>query len=66
MRHEYFHTWNVKRIKPAAFTTYDLSVENFIRLLWLFEGFTSYDDDPEILRSGVIVGVERWRTRSDA
>jgi predicted metalloprotease with PDZ domain len=52
--HEYFHTWNVKRIKPAAFAPYDLSRENHTRLLWIFEGFTSYYDDLILLRSGVI------------
>ncbi|GAB2886423.1 M61 family metallopeptidase [Paralcaligenes ginsengisoli] len=52
--HEYFHTWNVKRIKPAAFSPYDLSRENHTRLLWVFEGFTSYYDDLMLLRSGVI------------
>ncbi len=52
--HEYFHTWNVKRIKPAAFAPYDLSQENYTSLLWLFEGFTSYYDDLMLVRSGVI------------
>ncbi len=52
--HEYFHTWNVKRIKPAAFTPYDLQRENHSRLLWIFEGFTSYYDDLLLFRSGVI------------
>ena len=52
--HEYFHTWNVKRIKPAAFAPYDLSRENHTQLLWIFEGFTSYYDDLMLLRSGVI------------
>ena len=52
--HEYFHTWNVKRIKPAVFSPYDLSQENYTTLLWLFEGFTSYYDDLILLRSGVI------------
>jgi len=52
--HEYFHTWNVKRIKPAAFVPYDLSRENYTHLLWAFEGFTSYYDDLALLRSGVI------------
>lgn len=40
--HEYFHTWNVKRIKPAAFVPYDLSRPQHTRLLWIFEGFTVY------------------------
>jgi predicted metalloprotease with PDZ domain len=52
--HEYFHTWNVKRMKPAEFAPYDLQVENYSRLLWLFEGFTSYYDDLLLLRSGLI------------
>lgn len=52
--HEYFHTWNVKRIKPAAFAQYDLSQENYTSLLWLFEGFTSYYDDLFLRRSGLI------------
>jgi predicted metalloprotease with PDZ domain len=57
--HEYFHTWNVKRIKPAAFTPYDLGRENHTRLLWAFEGFTSYYDDLALVRSGVI-GVDDY------
>jgi predicted metalloprotease with PDZ domain len=52
--HEYFHTWHVKRIKPAAFVPYDLQSENYTPLLWLFEGFTSYYDDLMLVRSGVI------------
>lgn len=52
--HEYFHTWNVKRIKPAAFAPYDLRTEGYTTLLWLFEGFTSYYDDLMLVRSGVI------------
>jgi predicted metalloprotease with PDZ domain len=52
--HEYFHSWNVKRIKPAAFIPYDLSRENHTALLWAFEGFTSYYDDLGLRRAGVI------------
>ncbi len=52
--HEYFHAWNVKRIKPAAFTPYDLARENYTRQLWAFEGITSYYDDLALLKSGVI------------
>jgi predicted metalloprotease with PDZ domain len=52
--HEYFHTWNVKRIKPAAFVPYDLDRENYTTQLWAFEGITSYYDDLMLLRSGVI------------
>ncbi|HPR06917.1 MAG TPA: PDZ domain-containing protein [Denitromonas sp.] len=52
--HEYFHSWNVKRIRPAAFIPYDLSRETHTPLLWLFEGFTSYYDDLALVRSGVL------------
>ena len=52
--HEYFHTWNVKRIKPLAFAPYDLSRENYTRQLWAFEGITSYYDDLALVRCGLI------------
>lgn len=52
--HEYFHAWNVKRIKPAAFVPYHLDRENHTRLLWVFEGFTSYYDDLALVRGGLI------------
>jgi predicted metalloprotease with PDZ domain len=52
--HEYFHAWNVKRIKPAAFIPYDFARENHTRLLWAFEGITSYYDDLALVRSGII------------
>ena len=52
--HEYFHTWNVKRLRPAEFTRYDYDQENYTQLLWLFEGFTSYYDDLLLRRAGLI------------
>ncbi len=52
--HEYFHLWNVKRIRPQAFKSADLSREAYSRLLWAFEGITSYYDDLTLLRSGLI------------
>lgn len=57
--HEFFHTWNVKRILPAAFQPYDLQRENYTDLLWLFEGFTSYYELPILHRAGV-VDAESW------
>jgi predicted metalloprotease with PDZ domain len=53
--HEYFHLWNVKRIKPAAFVPYDLSKENYTALLWAFEGITSYYQHLMLLRCGLIM-----------
>ena len=52
--HEYFHAWNVKRIKPAAFAPYELAREGYTRQLWAFEGITSYYDDLALLRCGLI------------
>ena len=49
--HEYFHTWNVKRLKPREFAPYDYTQENYTRMLWFFEGFTSYYDDQFLLRT---------------
>jgi len=52
--HEYFHTWNVKRLRPAEFKRYDYDRENHTELLWFFEGFTSYYDDLFLRRTGLI------------
>ncbi len=52
--HEYFHLWNVKRIRPAAVAESDLTTEAYTELLWVFEGITSYYDDLMLLRSGLI------------
>lgn len=56
--HEYFHSWNVKRIRPAAFIPYDLARENYTRLLWAFEGFTSYYDDLLLARAGLLTEAQ--------
>ena len=52
--HEYFHTWNVKRLRPAEFADYDYTRENYTELLWFFEGFTSYYDDLFLARAGLL------------
>jgi predicted metalloprotease with PDZ domain len=52
--HEYFHTWNVKRLRPKEFAEFDYNQENYTELLWFFEGFTSYYDDLLLRRAGVI------------
>lgn len=52
--HEYFHTWNVKRLRPAAFQRYAYFAEQYTELLWFFEGFTSYFDDLALYRAGLI------------
>ncbi len=52
--HEYFHTWNVKHLRPAEFKTHDYTQENYTQLLWFFEGFTSYYDDLLLCRAGLL------------
>ena len=52
--HEYFHSWHVKRSKPAAFDPYRLDRRNHTRLLWVFEGITSYYQERFLLSSGLI------------
>ncbi len=52
--HEYFHTWNVKRLRPAEFARYNYQGENYTQMLWFFEGFTSYYDDLLLRRGGMI------------
>ncbi|BAO45565.1 M61 family metallopeptidase [Thiolapillus brandeum] len=52
--HEYFHLWNVKRIRPRVLKDADLSDEVHTELLWAFEGITSYYDDLALVRSGCI------------
>ena len=56
--HEYFHTWNIKRIKPAQFIPYQLSNETYTNQLWAYEGITSYYDDISLVRCGLISAEE--------
>ncbi len=50
--HEYFHLWNVKRIRPIELGPFDYDQENYTSLLWVMEGFTSYYDELLLLRAG--------------
>src|SRR4029078_6118045 len=52
--HENFHHRYVKRLKPTVFRRDNYTRENYTRLLWFFEGFTSYYDDLLLLRAGLI------------
>ena len=52
--HEYFHVWNVKRLKPKSLVNINFDSENYTSLLWFFEGFTSFYDDFLLLRSSLI------------
>src|SRR5690606_19649515 len=50
--HEYFHLWNVKRLRPKALGPFDYDRENYTTGLWIMEGFTSYYDNLIIKRCG--------------
>ncbi len=52
--HEYFHTWNVKRIRPIELGPFNYLEESYTRLHWLTEGLTSFMDELFVLRSGLI------------
>lgn len=51
--HEYFHAWNVKRIRPKALGPFDYKNEAYTSMLWLAEGLTSFMDDLFIYRAGL-------------
>jgi predicted metalloprotease with PDZ domain len=50
--HEFFHTWNIKRIRPKELGPFDYRKENYTGLLWLAEGLTSYYDTLFMYRCG--------------
>jgi len=52
--HEFLHAWNVKQLRPAALLPYDYSREQYTRLLWWFEGATSYYDHLLLARAGLL------------
>jgi predicted metalloprotease with PDZ domain len=51
--HEFFHVWNVKALRPAALVPYEYGREQYTRLLWWFEGVTSYLDALAVVRAGL-------------
>jgi predicted metalloprotease with PDZ domain len=56
--HEFYHLWNVKRIKPDALGPFDYTKENYTKLLWVAEGITSYYQDIILRRAGLITDKE--------
>ena len=56
--HEFFHTWNVRRLRPKSLLRYDYENEMFTRSLWVAEGVTSYYEDLALVRSGLITRQE--------
>lgn len=53
LSHEFFHAWNVERIRPASLEPFDFQAANMSEALWLAEGFTSYFDDLANTRAGL-------------
>jgi len=53
LAHEYFHLWNIKRIRPAELASYDYNQEQYTRQLWVAEGITSYYDDYITYKAGI-------------
>ncbi len=62
--HEYFHAWNVKRIRPDALGPFDYENENYTKLLWVAEGGTEYYSNLLMLRAGLITEKEFLAARA--
>ncbi len=52
--HEFFHVWNVKRMRPRGLGPFDYSAETYTRSLWVAEGITSYYDNLVLRRAGIV------------
>ena len=62
--HEFFHVWNVKRLRPAALGPFDYEAENYSPSLWVSEGVTSYYGDLLVARAGLTREAEYLSTLS--
>ena len=62
--HEFFHTWNVKRLRPKALGPFDYEAENYTRSLWVAEGITSYYDELMLRRAEITTEAEYLRQLS--
>ena len=60
--HEYFHLWNVKRLRPIELGPFDYNAENYTSQLWVAEGITSYYDELSLLRMGLVTQQEFLNT----
>ncbi len=56
--HEFFHLWNVKRIRPDALGPFDYTQENYTKVLWVAEGITDYYADLFLRRAGLVTDSE--------
>lgn len=63
--HEYFHLWNVKRIRPDSLGPFDYENENYTKLLWVAEGVTAYYEGLLLRRADLITDKEMLTTKAD-
>jgi predicted metalloprotease with PDZ domain len=56
--HEYFHNWNVKRLRPVELGPFDYELENYVKTLWVAEGFTDYYADVLVRRAKLSTDAE--------
>src|SRR5690606_27188322 len=59
--HEYFHIWNIKRLRPENLGPFNYDAENYTTNLWISEGFTAYYDNITLRRAGLIDESEYLR-----
>ena len=62
--HEFFHVWNIKRLRPVELGPFDYEQENPTRSLWIAEGFTAYYDDLLVCRAGLATPKEYFERLS--
>lgn len=62
--HEFFHTWNVKQLRPAGIHPYDYSSENYTKLLWVSEGTTSYYTNVALVRAELLTPTQYLKSLS--
>jgi len=63
--HEFFHTWNVKRMRPTALGPFDYSSENYTKSLWIAEGITSYYENLILRKAGIFSVAELLEQLAD-
>ncbi len=63
--HEFFHAWNVKRIRPDALGPFDYENENYTKLLWVAEGMTAYYEAILLRRAGLITDKEFLESKAE-
>jgi predicted metalloprotease with PDZ domain len=56
--HEYFHNWNIKRLRPVELGPFDYENENYVKMLWVGEGFTDYYADILLKRAALSTRAE--------